>query len=117
MVYRAQEGFVNFGLCETNSNRSEVFRMRNPSLNGKGDEENRFDKVAASPNLQKLTERGIDALIIGAGPTGLTLGCELIRRGLKVRLVEKLPQATDQSRALALQSRTLEIFERMGILD
>ncbi|MGC1879328.1 MAG: FAD-dependent monooxygenase [Rhabdochlamydiaceae bacterium] len=59
----------------------------------------------------------MDGLIIGGGPTGLTLGCELIKRGLKVRLIEKLPQATDQSRALALQSRTLEIFERMGILD
>jgi len=59
----------------------------------------------------------LDALIIGAGPTGLALGCELIKQGLKVRLVEKLPQATDQSRALALQSRTLEIFEKMGLID
>ncbi|MGC1878849.1 MAG: hypothetical protein WA678_05700, partial [Rhabdochlamydiaceae bacterium] len=57
--YRAQEGFVNFGLCETKSNRSEAFRMRSPSLNGKGDEENRFGEVAASPNSQNLTERGI----------------------------------------------------------
>ncbi len=58
-LYRAQEGFVNFGLCETKSNRSEAFRMRSPSLNGKGDEENRFGEVAASPNSQNLTERGI----------------------------------------------------------
>ena len=58
-----------------------------------------------------------DALIIGAGSTGLTLGCELIKRGLKVRLIEQLPEATDQSRALGLQSRTLEVFERMGLLD
>jgi oxazoline/thiazoline synthase len=58
-VYRAQEGFVNYGLCETKSNRSEAFRMRSPSLNGKGDEENRFGKVAASPNSQNQTERGI----------------------------------------------------------
>ena len=59
----------------------------------------------------------LDALIIGAGPTGLTLGCELIKQGLKVRLVEKLPRATDQSRALGLQSRTLEIFDKMGLID
>lgn len=59
----------------------------------------------------------IDALVIGAGSTGLTLGCELIKRGLKVRLIEQLPEATDQSRALGLQSRTLEVFEKMGILD
>ena len=58
-LYRAQEGFVNFGLCETKPNRSEAFRMRSHSPSGKGDEENRFGKVAASPNSQNLTERGI----------------------------------------------------------
>jgi hypothetical protein len=58
---RAQEGFVDFGLCETKPNRSEAFRMRSPSLNGKGDEENRFGEVAASPNSQNLTESGIKA--------------------------------------------------------
>ncbi len=63
LSYRAQEGLVNFGLCETKSNRSEAFRMRNPSLNGKGDEENRFGEVAASPNSPNLTERGIEASI------------------------------------------------------
>ena len=59
----------------------------------------------------------VDVLIIGAGPTGLTLACELLRRGLKVRLVEKLPCRTTQSRALGLQARSLEIFEKLGVLD
>lgn len=59
----------------------------------------------------------IDALIIGAGPTGLTLACELIKRGLSVRIVEQLSSPTDQSRALALHSRTLEIFEKMGLIE
>ncbi|MBS0604412.1 MAG: FAD-dependent monooxygenase [Verrucomicrobia bacterium] len=58
----------------------------------------------------------VDALIVGAGPTGLTLGCELIKRGLSVRLIEQLAKPTDQSRALALHARTLEVFEKMGIL-
>jgi type IV pilus assembly protein PilM len=69
--YRAQEGFVNFGLCETKSNRSEAFRMRSPSLNGKGDEENRFGEVAASPNSQNLTERGIEPDTISCHPVAL----------------------------------------------
>src|SRR5579871_6230277 len=59
----------------------------------------------------------MDALIVGAGPTGLTLACDLMKRGLNVRVIEKLTQPTDQSRALALQSRTLEVFEKMDILD
>ncbi|GAB4000780.1 hypothetical protein GCM10029992_33940 [Glycomyces albus] len=28
-------------------------------------------------------------LIVGAGPTGLTLACELARRGLDFRLIDK----------------------------
>ena len=59
----------------------------------------------------------VDAFIIGAGPTGLTLACELIKRRLTVRLIEQLTTPTDQSRALAIHSRTLEVFEKMGILD
>lgn len=57
-----------------------------------------------------------DVIIIGAGPAGLMLGCELLKRGIQVRLFEHLPERTDQSRALGLQSRTLEIFEKMGII-
>jgi 2-polyprenyl-6-methoxyphenol hydroxylase-like FAD-dependent oxidoreductase len=56
-------------------------------------------------------------LICGAGPTGLTLACELVRRGVEVRIIDELPKPTTQSRALAVQPRTLEIFERMGVLD
>ncbi len=65
LLYRAQEGFVNSGLCETKSNRSEAFRMRSPSLNGKGYEENRFGEVAASPNSKRLgsDEQGHAALL------------------------------------------------------
>ncbi len=76
-------------------------------------ESHRRDSLHSPVSMEKKT----DALVVGAGPTGLTLGCELLRRGLKVRLIEKLAEPTDQSRALALQSRTLEVLERMGILD
>ncbi len=58
-----------------------------------------------------------DVFIIGAGPTGLTLACELKRRGLNIRIIDKLPSPTTQSRALALQARSLEIFDKLGILE
>lgn len=59
----------------------------------------------------------IDVLIAGAGPTGLMLAANLLRRGISVKLVDKALQATDKSKALAIHARTLEIFENMGIID
>ena len=56
-------------------------------------------------------------LIVGAGPTGLTLASELIRHGVECRLVDQAPQACQQSRALGIHARTLEHFEMMGVLD
>ena len=51
-------------------------------------------------------------LIIGAGPVGLTLAIELARYAIPVRIVEKLAQRTDKSKALVLWSRTLELLDR-----
>ncbi len=56
-------------------------------------------------------------LVVGAGPTGLTAAMELTRLGIPVRLVDKLPAAGTTSRALAVQARTLELFERRGLAD
>jgi 2-polyprenyl-6-methoxyphenol hydroxylase-like FAD-dependent oxidoreductase len=54
-------------------------------------------------------------LIIGAGPTGLMLACQLARWGIPFRIIEKNGGPTTQSRALAIQARSLEIFAQMGI--
>jgi 2-polyprenyl-6-methoxyphenol hydroxylase-like FAD-dependent oxidoreductase len=51
-------------------------------------------------------------LIVGAGPVGLTLACELTRYKVPVRIVDKAPQRTDKSKALVLWSRTLELLDR-----
>ena len=56
-------------------------------------------------------------LVVGAGPVGLVAGAELARRGIRVRVIEKLAQPTDQSRAIAVHPRSLEMFDRMGIVD
>ncbi|MDD5199293.1 MAG: FAD-dependent monooxygenase [Terrimicrobiaceae bacterium] len=56
----------------------------------------------------------IDALVVGAGPVGLTMAAELARYGLSVRIIDKAPQPTDKSKALVLWSRTLELMDRMG---
>ncbi len=58
-----------------------------------------------------------DVVIVGAGPVGLVAGCELARRGLAVRVIDKLAAPTDESRAIALHARSLDMLDRMGIAD
>lgn len=58
-----------------------------------------------------------DVLIVGAGPTGLTLACELLRRGVRCRIFDQTAAPPPTSRALAVHSRTAELFDRMGIAD
>ncbi len=56
-------------------------------------------------------------LIIGAGPTGLMMACQLTILGIDFIIVEKDPSTTFESRAIGIQARTLEIFSQMGIAD
>ncbi len=58
-----------------------------------------------------------DVLIVGAGPTGLTLACELLRHGITPRIVDKAMAPSDKSKAFAIHPRTLELLENMGIVD
>jgi 2-polyprenyl-6-methoxyphenol hydroxylase-like FAD-dependent oxidoreductase len=58
-----------------------------------------------------------DVLIIGAGPTGLTLACELARRGIDFRIIEASPAPQAGSRGKGLQPRSLELFDNLGILQ
>jgi len=58
-----------------------------------------------------------DVLVVGAGPVGLVAGCELARRGVAVRVIDKLTAPTSQSRAIAIHARSLEMFDRMGLVD
>jgi len=60
----------------------------------------------------KVTNSNV--LIAGAGPVGLAIAADLARYGVSVRLIEKSPERTDKSKALALWSRTLELMDRMN---
>src|SRR5579863_5462257 len=56
-------------------------------------------------------------LIVGAGPTGLTLAVDLARRGIPFRLIEASPNPFEGSRGKGIQPRTLEIFDDLGVID
>ena len=59
-----------------------------------------------------------DILIVGAGPTGLTMAAVLARHGLRPRIIDRATQPPpDRSRAVVLQARTLELFEDFGIVQ
>lgn len=59
----------------------------------------------------------LPVLISGAGPTGLTAALELSRLGIPVRIVDKLSEFSTTSRALAVQARTLELFQERGLTN
>ncbi len=59
----------------------------------------------------------VDVLVVGAGPTGLMLANQLRRRGVRTRIIDRHSGPAQQSRAMAVQARTLEIYSRLGIAD
>ena len=58
-----------------------------------------------------------DVLIVGAGPTGLMLANQLVRRGVRVEIIDRHSGPAQQSRALGVQARTLEIYAQLGIVE
>src|SRR6266566_7566205 len=56
-----------------------------------------------------------DVLVVGAGPTGLTLAYDLARRGVAVRIVDRVPEFPRGSRGKGLSPRSLEVFDDLGV--
>ncbi|MEU2128425.1 FAD-dependent monooxygenase [Streptomyces sp. NPDC018352] len=56
-------------------------------------------------------------LIVGSGPTGLTLACDLARRSIGVRIIEKSAGFPRSSRAKGPNPRSLEVLEDLGVVD
>ena len=67
--------------------------------------------------MNKRSSHETDVLIVGAGPTGLVLGLWLTRLGVRVRIIDKTSEPGTTSRALAVQARTLELYDQIGLAD
>jgi 2-polyprenyl-6-methoxyphenol hydroxylase-like FAD-dependent oxidoreductase len=61
--------------------------------------------------------RQADVLVVGAGPTGLTLACDLARRGVAVRIVDRAPEFPGGSRGKGLSPRSLEVLDDLAVID
>ena len=58
-----------------------------------------------------------DVLVVGAGPVGLWVACELALAKVNVAVIERRAEPIIQSRALGIQGRTLEVFALRGLAD
>ena len=56
-------------------------------------------------------------LVVGAGPTGLTLAAQLLARGIRTRIIDKHRSPMPHSRALGLHARVLELLDTMDLAD
>lgn len=64
-----------------------------------------------------MRELRTDVLIVGAGPTGLMLAAWLARLGVDAVTVDGKAGPTRESRALGVHSRSMEIYDQLGVVD
>jgi 2-polyprenyl-6-methoxyphenol hydroxylase-like FAD-dependent oxidoreductase len=61
------------------------------------------------------SQMNTDVVIVGAGPTGLSLACQFIRYGVDFVIFDKKEGVTAHSKAIGVHARTLEIYEQIGL--
>ncbi|MCA9576184.1 MAG: FAD-dependent oxidoreductase [Sandaracinaceae bacterium] len=73
--------------------------------------------IPSAPKSSPVPPSHTDVLIVGAGPTGLTLAAALRLRGVAVTVIDRQPQGSNTSRAAVVHARTLEVLETIGAAE
>src|SRR5687767_8929631 len=69
------------------------------------------------PSGETVSGDPAEVLIVGAGPTGLALAAFLGAFGIRPIVVDRNLGRAHESRALAIQPRTLEVLATPGVTD
>ena len=70
-----------------------------------------------SLGLGQIDQTAPVVLIVGTGPAGLFAACELVRHGVKPRVVERRLSPHHEARGTAIQPATLEVIARAGLIE
>ncbi|KIX06265.1 uncharacterized protein Z518_04240 [Rhinocladiella mackenziei CBS 650.93] len=92
--------------------RSQVSPTMSPGVDNEG-----FDTSVNGHNANGINDYIEDAVIVGAGPAGLMMGCTLARYGIKARIVDDRDDKTATGRADGLQPKTIETFRQLKLAD
>lgn len=58
-----------------------------------------------------------EILIVGAGPSGLMMACQLSRWGISTKIIDQQSERANESRAFGIQAKSMEIFQNLGIVE
>jgi 2-polyprenyl-6-methoxyphenol hydroxylase-like FAD-dependent oxidoreductase len=75
----------------------------------------RFSQQSLANNVEVIVQDKTDVLIVGAGPTGLTLAAVLQQAGIDHLLIDALGGPQSTSRAAVIHPHTLEMLETIGV--
>lgn len=64
-----------------------------------------------------MTAYDCDVLVVGAGPTGVTLGLLLARRGVRTLVIDKEADIYPLPRAAHIDHETVRIFQELGVAN
>src|SRR5215510_7295718 len=76
-----------------------------------------IEQADRQPSGEREADLIEDVIIIGGGPTGLMLACELRLAGTRAVVLERLAQPTGLSKALGISGRGVDLLDHRGLLE